>query len=400
MENRVDYGMTNIKKTQQVINTIVYSGLLFVMMMQSFLFDGWTHWAEDAHFFVDSNGLLRIAFFLSCLATLLEMPISGPRALLAAVMIIIPRVFTITHQNFLLTEMVLLASLSNLNSKRKNMYVWLFVHVLYGVLLVWLGGKGHVVPVVSDIKTVLGIPTKASSFGMGHPNSLALYIMSTMIMLWVMLKKHFRWWMTFLLFYIGAAIVLYLTLCRTVCIIMCIFPIVSFIIELLLNKKQIKASKTVISIIPIIMMAITLGISVYFLHNPGKNMDMNFSMRFREFRFILSDYHLPFGSFGAITGVWVFYDNLYLMLIACCGYIPTIIVLGSCIAMLLYLISKKEMALLTVTVIFLFYGIMENAMIYFIYFFVPILAFADRRNTAPKSSDISDNEKANVNGGT
>lgn len=380
MENRVDYRITNIKKTQQVINTIVYSGLLFVMMMQSFLFDGWTHWAEDAHFFIDSNGLLRIAFFLSCLATLLEMPISGPRALLAAVMIIIPRVFTITHQNFLLTEMVLLASLSNLNTRKQNMCIWMFTHVLYACLLFWFNNNAQVVPILTDPKPAFGLQTVGSSFGMGHPNSFALFIMSTVMMLWVILKKHLRWWMTFLLFlFIGAA-VFYYTLSRTVVIIMALFPIVSIIFEVLL-KKQRKGLKTLIFFTPFVLLVITVGISLYAIYVTRDNMDFNYSMRFYELNTIIENYHMPFGSFNAINGQGVYFDNLYLMLIACCGYIPTVIVLGSCGTMMFYLAKERNTALLCVTAVFLLYGMMENAMIYSIYFFVPILAFAEQKRS-------------------
>lgn len=394
LQNKVDYEMTSIKKVQQVINTIVYSGLLFVMLMQSFFFDGWTHWAEDAHFFIDSSQLLQIAFFLSCLATLLEMPLSGPRALLAAIMIIIPRVFPVTHQNFLLTEMVLLVSLSNLNTRRQNITIWMLTHVLYMVLLFWLGYKGFVVPVITETKTVLGISTLASSFGMGHPNSFALFIMSTVMMLWLIVKKHLHWWMTVLLFFIGSAIVLYFTLCRTVCIIMLVFPLINIIIVKLQGKER-KGIKRFILLLPIIMMMITIGISLIVLQSSNSLIDGNFAIRFRDFRYIISEYHMPFGSSDIITGIWICFDNLYLMLIACCGYIPTIIALLSCGGMMMHLLKQKDTELLIVTIIFLLYGIMENAMIYSIYFFVPILAFADRKDMILTLSGIRDNIEIN-----
>lgn len=392
MENRVDYGMMNIKRTQRVINTVVYSGLLFVMLMQSFLFDGWTHWAEDAHFFVDSNQLLRIAFFLSCLATILEMPVSGPRALLAAIMIIIPRIFTITHQNFLLTEMVLLASLSNLNTRRQNMYIWMFTHVLYACLLFWLNSKAQVLPIMTDPKPAFGLQTAGSSFGMGHPNSFALFAMSTVMMLWVMLKKYFRWWMTEILFLFTGATVFYFTLSRTVVIIMVLFPIISFLIEALIKKER-KGLKTLISLFPFVLLVITLGVSLYAAYVTTDNMDINFAIRFEDIKHIINHFHMAFGAFDVINAKWFYFDNLYLMLIACCGYIPAVIALGSCSAMMRHLYNKTDAALLSITAVFLLYGMMENAMIYSIYFFVPLLAF-ENQNT--KNKGLSDTTKENV----
>lgn len=398
MRNIVDYEMITITKIQQVIKTTVYSGLLFVMLMQSFLFDGWTHWAENVHFFVESNQLLQIAFFLSCLATLLEMFVSGPRALLAAIMIIIPRVFTITHQNFLLTEMVLLASLSNLNTKKQNMYIWMLVHVLYGVMLVRLNNTGTIAPIQTLPKPAFGLQTIGNSFGMGHPNSFALFAMSTVMMLWVMLKKHLRWWMTLILFLFTGAMIFYLTLSRTVVIIMVLFPIVDLVIETL-HKKVRKGLETFILLIPFLLLAITLGVSLYTIYVTKDNMDSNFSMRFYELKAIIDNYHMPFGSFDVINGQGAYFDNLYLMLIACCGYIPTIIALASCGIMMRRLSKERNTSLLSVTAVFLLYGMMENAVIYSIYFFVPVLAFASQIMKNKESLHIANETEFNMTGG-
>ena len=83
----------------------------------------------------------------------------------------------------------------------------------------------------------------------------------------------------------------------------------------------------------------------------------------------------------------IYFDNFYWWLLHYCGLIPTIGILGAYGYMNFRLFRKKDYRLLALSVLFLIYGIMENALIYPFHFFVPLLAFARPDETESKGKD-------------
>ena len=70
-----------------------------------------------------------------------------------------------------------------------------------------------------------------------------------------------------------------------------------------------------------------------------------------------------------------YFDNFYYWLVAFCGYIPAAFAIAAGCYMNARLTCQKEYKLLSAAILFLLYSLMENAVIYPIYNFVPLLAF-------------------------
>ena len=75
------------------------------------------------------------------------------------------------------------------------------------------------------------------SFGMGHPNSMGIMILSSSLAFWIIIRPK-RWWKTFISFEILAVITLWICLSRTSAILLAIFPFVSLGVQTIMKRTK------------------------------------------------------------------------------------------------------------------------------------------------------------------
>ena len=355
------------------IGCILYGIMMVLIMLHSFLYHGWTHWAGEIIYILDEYGYRTFLIILVWLSITVELGLSWKRAVGAAFLILIYWLLNITHGNTLLIELVLLAILSNMMRQKAIGCVWLMVHGLYILILLILNNNGLVSAVYTGESKIIGLDHLGSSFGMGHPNSIAIFIMSTLLMIWILLNPKNKW-ITPVMFVVGTAVVFWLTLCRTVCILMLLFPLLLWGVEKF-SEQQKQWKTAVITCLPIVMILASLICSIYALSRAEGYPPGAFWMRFTELKQVLEYFHLPFGAFDKAGYTNLYFDNFYYWLIAFCGVIPAIATVAAGCWMNGRLFRKQKIKLLSVSILFLFYSLMENAIIYPIYYFVPLLAF-------------------------
>ena len=351
----------------------LYSMLLITALLYSLLFSGFTNLNGEA---LQRLSRLRVAmhygvFLLAAAAVAAECARDWRRALLAAILLALRMRAPVTWQSTMLLDTVMLAALSDLGSEKSNGGVWLAIHAGYAVLLVILRilGWAQDVP-TSDVKSVWIFET-GHSFGMGHPNNPAIFFMSVWLLLWVMFPPR-RWWITLLFFWAGAAMVLASTLCRTVFVLMMVFPLMVFAVNGIARSRHAGLLRCAAAV-PLLMLAVSVVLGLL-----EKKMSQilggdAFWIRFWEINILRRE---GLTLLGGQPSTRAFFDNLYFWLLEYCGLIPTIGALGLYACMLIRLANRRRTALLACAVLFALYGLMENAAAYPVYFFVPILVFA------------------------
>ena len=80
-------------------------------------------------------------------------------------------------------------------------------------------------------------------------------------------------------------------------------------------------------------------------------------------------------AFGYIPPVELYLDNLYTWLIISCGVVPTMFTLLAYGGMNIYLVKRQETGMLAIAMAYLFYSIMEHALVYPVFFALPLIAF-------------------------
>ena len=361
------------KLTLKQAGCILYSLLLTVITFHALLFSGFTNMTGSM---LQSLTRVRIAmnyavYLLGAGAVAVELAQNWRRALLPAVLLALRWRVPVTWQSMMLLDTVMLAALSDLGSEKSNGGVWLALHVGYALMLCILLQCGWVQDIqTSAQKAVLGFQN-GHSFGMGHPNSIGIMFMSTWMLLWGMFVPK-RWWVTLAFFWAGGVLVLAATLCRTIAVLMLAFPLVYFVLNAV-GRSRHPNILLCTAVMPFLMLVVSvmMGMSADNLRQYFG--DGAFWIRFKEIDILRAD---GLTLFGRMPSRFAYFDNLYFWLLMYCGLIPTAGALLLCAGMLIRLVRRRRADLLAFAIVFLLYGLMENAAAYTVYFFVPVIAFA------------------------
>ena len=292
------------------------------------------------------------------------------------------RVSPIPFNNAVLIELVLLAGLSNLASRRQIGWAWLVSCAAYCGFLLWLNTQGWVTPLLTGKKKVfLFLPSidRGTSLGMVHPNSPGILLMSMMLMAWWMWRPKHRW-VTIAAFWLGAALVWYVSMNRTVTVIMIAFPLFDLVTDKI-GKSRHPGVLYVSLITPALAIAATLFLWKMYGRWHTLFGDPAFWSRFTEVD-LIKKYGVA--AFGNVPAVQLSLDNFYTWLLISCGIVGTAGVLLAFTWMVIWLIRKKDFGLLGIALLFIPYSLTEHALVYPVFFFVPLLAFCGKKGGTGK----------------
>lgn len=328
--------------------------------------------AEMLEPFIRWGGQIRdILFWVLALAEIVK---NWKRGLLCLEICFLLYFFDIGGGNRFLLQIILLAGLSNLSSKKITGYAWLATHALYfAVLLIFLQNGMVTDRLMPNDKTFLPV-TDGHSLGMGHANNLGGLLATSAMMLYLILKPK-RWWVKILYFELSAVIVLWITVSRTAAVILAIFPLIEALCTGFLKKKSLSQKGSLIFGfgVPLGILAANIVISLVALYYlPWEITRHSFWLRFKDIVAIIENGLTLWG--GSYPGYY--FDSLYYWIITNCGLIPSLGILVLYAFTIASFAKKKNILMVTSTIIFLLYGLMENLLIHPFYGFLPLIAFA------------------------
>lgn len=362
-----------MKPLIKFIPALVYGLLLFAAAGGRILFFGFTNLTDSAVVELDGLKILldRCVYLFGVISALLMWPKSRSRALLAIGLLVWRGIGTPTWQGALLVDLILLSSVSGICSEKENGNLWLISHGVYVLILLLLLLTGRVTEVFTHPGKHIWIFTQGRSLGMGHPNSIALFLVSTFLMIWYLYIPK-KWYFSFPFFWIGAFLVFGLTLCRTLAVLLLLFPFLAALIAFISGTKRAPLLQgTAVFPLLIITAAVVIGMSASSLQPYFT--DGAFWVRFTDFNILRESGLTLFGAYPVRFG---YFDNFYIWMLMYAGIVPTAAVIVLYIWMLYVLARRNNAGLLSLAILFLFYGFMENAVAYAFYFFVPLLAFS------------------------
>ena len=362
--------------------------------MYSLLFYNWTNWIREPVEWINERSIARFLEILVWILIVLEFPYSWKRGLLALAAVVLRQFFPVLGGSTLrLLEMIILAIFSNLGTKKTNAWTWLGVHVIYIVLLILFNTNGLVADYLKPEAWLQRFGGEfGHSLGMAHSNSLAIFTMSTVLMIWY-LMPYKKLWASVLLFAGAAFFCLWFTKSKTVIVLLIASPFIFLLVSKINLKK--KAIRILVTLLPLIACVITFGLSwFYFLHK-GQINYTTFWMRFGELEYLIEYFHFPFGP-PSFLDYPVYFDNFYVFAFVCCGYIPFVPIIFSFCFMHWKIAKDNRHELLAITIIFLLYSEMENCIFYPVYFFVPLLVFAKDVLIPVKTTELGSVEKGKI----
>ena len=343
---------------------------LLTMMLLFFLLYRCTNWVGgNKEYWMDPASVQTLidAGLWACIA--LEFFWSPGRAVAALALLLVRNYRNVSYPQTLLLESLLLTLLCNLGSKRNNRNAWMILHVIGFEFLFFLRMEGMVRSATAyEGKSFFS--GAGQSFALVHPNSLAVVMMSVILLAWVWKKR--KAWISIPAFLAAAAAILYVTQSRTVAIVTVAFPLFALGSELVEKKEKKHGGwkSAVLGILPFLGVGVSILLSLYIL---GHWRYGTFWVRFTDFSVLRENITL-WGTRSAPANIW--FDNLYYWLAYYCGMIPAILVLLGYGYMNIRLYRRKEYGLLAVSVLMLLFGFMENSIVYPFHFFVPLMAFA------------------------
>lgn len=372
----------------QAAGKIIYCMAMSLCMLKGVLFIGFTHFTDEAiAVMAPARPVLDVVFCIlltiSALLTIPEHRLRGWTGLACAAALLTG---LLPGDNSVLVEFIGLSCLSVLIDRRTATRLWLAIHGLYAVVLAVLFFTGIVYDVqMPGNKLPIGIET-GHSLGMGHANSMGLLILSTTLGAWYLWKPK-KWWATLLLFEAAAAATLLITLSRTNVVLLAVFPVIALVFRILMTnggEKQRKRITTGSAMLPAVMVLIWLGLSLYVM-NAGGRIPGNFWMRFDEIEYIRNKGITLWGTDTVSYTRPLVLDSVYLRTMIMCGAIPLAIILGCYTYMMIRLTRSGEWRLAAIATLYLIYGLMENALLYPFFFFVPMVAFARSEETVQQT---------------
>jgi len=197
------------------------------------------------------------------------------------------------------------------------------------------------------------------AYGMGHSNLPALLLMTILLLVWYLwMAEHPV--ITAAVFWAAAVGIWFMTYCRTVVIVLAVFPLANLVRAVLVRKKAGRGLK-VFAFLPLIFGALSVAGMFWIPTQKLFSTEGNFFLRFTDPYKFMQQYGISlFGT--TIRGDRVI-DNLYLHLLLFFGIASLIV---TCILLTwvgLQYYRNRQYAELIILVILLFYSLMENALV-------------------------------------
>lgn len=286
-------------------------------------------------------------------------------------------------QNMFLVEIALLSLLGNYSTGKRIILFWLGMHSAYLIVLVLLFRKGLAMDsLMPNFKSFIPV-NYGHSYGMGHPNTLAVYILTTALGGWTVFRPD-RTWKTALLFEGLALLTFWLTLSRTTACLMAAFPLIYLLSRKVcsLPDRKRKTVRTAALLSPLFFIGCTFALSLAAASGIKGIVDHtgNFWMRFQDAEAVKTYGLTLWGTLDIDFSRYVL-DNVYYRILLCCGVVPFILTAVLCSLMQIRIISEKRVELLSVSLLLLAFGLMERAGMYSFFNFLPMAVFASGRIT-------------------
>ena len=369
-------GRLNQNKGYLAFCSIALNLFAGALMFQTILLGGHTNLTEEAAGQLNwINILIRHSVLpLAYLLLGMELLKDWKRAVFCAVMLVVRFHLSGLLNTPVLAEMFLIAGFCNLSSRKGVVFTWLLVHILYAMVLVWLrlnGGVTEVFALASKKFFFLPSLERGTSLGTIHPNTPGIWLMSMMMLIWAEWRpKHL--WITWATFWAGAVLVWGVTTNRTVTAIMLAFPLLSWITEWIGKNNRRQKVLYGTAVLPLAFLVLA-----WFMWQMSGNLSSKFGDGAFWIRFTEWELMVQYGvrAFGYVPPVYVYLDNLYTWLIISCGVVPTVFTLLAYGGMNIYLVKRRETGMLSIAVAYLFYSIMEHALVYPVFFALPLIAF-------------------------
>ena len=360
---------------------VLYLIALGAYLLYSLLFHGFTHWAVEEEVMIGPwrarMALLWFSYGLLGLLTALEFGLNRRRAAIAAALLLCRVLLPKSGQTILLVELALFCVLADRARTRAIAGCWLAVYAAYVLLLAALLLSGAVTSTYAWPK--LGsFSVPGVSLGMGHPNSLALLILAMLLMAWYLWLKRSRA-VTAILFAAAGLLIWYLTVCRTAALLALLFPL----LETRLTTLRIRRPRQTLrwcAALPFMLLCVSLGLTLALgVLRLAPWLDNIFGGRFT---LAAEGFHTyPLTLLGQTLGATPILDNLYINLLLGAGGVPTALFLGAMCVMNTRLAQAGDTELLSVAILYLILGLMENAGLYLIFGFAPLLAASQGPST-------------------
>lgn len=202
--------------------------------------------------------------------------------------------------------------------------------------------------------------TDVPAYGMGHSNLPALLLMSILLLIWYLWAAD-KPLITFVLFWGSASGIWFMTYCRTVAVVMAVFPIANLIRTWLCKRKAGKGMRIAVYL-PLIFAAVSVALMFWLPTQTLFNAKGNSFLRFTDpYRFAQDHGITMFGT--TIRDSYVL-DNVYLHLLMYFGIVGLAVTSGVLTWVGGEYYRNKQWAELTMLAIVLFYSLMENAVIH------------------------------------
>jgi len=281
-------------------------------------------------------------------------------------LVVVVIVYLITGENTLVFTIGLIVAAKGVNFEETYLIYFKaqLLALLISVFTCYLGLSQNIVSYFS-----YGV---GYSWGMHHANNLAFMVASLYFAFSYLFIRERRI-VQFILAVVLIAIVWKITVCRTVCALIALYPIINLFVQLSRKTGSSKILKYLKQFV-LVMAILSIVISVFYVQiNGGLNYEGTFQSRFVFGYKLLHKYgvHL-FGSQIEYIGTYearklgietVLLDNAYLTLIINYGILATIIMVYILLRNMSKAYREKNFDMLTIMLIYVISGISENGML-------------------------------------
>ena len=332
---------------------------------------GYTSWTQQASDIAAwANRIIPWVRTVGVLLVVAEFKLNRPRALMICLTGFV-LFFAFQATGFpLLSEFCGLVLLSNFLSSPRTTAKVAFGTILFYIVFLCVGlAVGWVNNLTLSFEYAASVPT----FGMSHPNLIALVLFTVFILIWYLWLAD-RYLLTLLIFWISAGGIWYLTRCRTILLVMGVFPLLYLIVRYLLKKGNTKVFRLLICF-PVFFAMLSV-VCMYWLPTQLLfSTNGNFFLRFSYPWRVVSQYGLSL--FGGAPQVDII-DNVFLHILVYYGIVPFVLITGLLTWVTYRYWKNQQFNELLLLAIFIVYSFMENAMIHMPFGFSALLVMNEK----------------------
>lgn len=358
------------KALQRLLPWIAY-GVLVTYSYYVLIIYGYTSWTQQASSVAAwANRIIPWVRIIGLLLVIAEFKLNRPRALMICLTGFV-LFFAFRATGFpLLSEFCGLVLLSNFLSSPHVTAKVTFGTLLFYIVFLCVGlAVGWVNNLTLSFEYAASVPT----FGMSHPNLIALVLFSVFILIWYLWLAD-RPLLTLAIFWIAAGGIWYLTRCRTILLVMGVFPVLYLIARYLLKKGNTKVFRLLICF-PVFFAMLSV-VCMYWLPTQSLfSTNGNFFLRFSFPWKAVNQYGLSL--FGGAPQADII-DNVFLHILVYYGIVPFILITGLLTWVAYRYWENRQFNELFLLTIFIVYSFMENAMIHMPFGFSALLIMNER----------------------